>query len=175
MRRTPGIVVLTAILLGTPVFAQDNSTVITNALKAAPASIAENATVMDWEGNTLRTGSNGWVCFPDPPNMTDAPMCFDGPWQSWAQSWQQKQPVTIDQPGIAYMLLGDAGASNVDPYAEGPTAENEWVVTGPHLMLIVPDPASLSAMSTDPANGGPWVMWQGTPYAHVMIPVAGTP
>src|SRR5690606_28619664 len=33
MRRTPGIVVLTTILLGTPVFAQDNSTVITNALK----------------------------------------------------------------------------------------------------------------------------------------------
>jgi hypothetical protein len=26
-------------------------------------------------------------------------------------------------------------------------------------------------MSTDPWNGGPYVMWKGTPYAHIMVPV----
>ena len=26
-------------------------------------------------------------------------------------------------------------------------------------------------LSTDPKNGGPWVMWKGTPYAHIMAPV----
>jgi len=25
---------------------------------------------------------------------------------------------------------------------------------------------------TDPKSGGPWVMWKGTPYAHVMVPVS---
>jgi hypothetical protein len=171
-RNSIGIVVLTAALASTPASAQDRAAVIANALQAAPASIAEAAAVMDWEGNTLREGTNGWVCFPDPPNMQAAPMCLDETWLAWADAWQKKQPVTIDRPGIAYMLLGDAGASNVDPFAEGPTADNEWVVTGPHLMLIVPDPASLAEFSTDPENGGPWVMWSGTPYAHVMIPVA---
>jgi hypothetical protein len=168
-----GIFICTALLSHPPALAQDASAVIANALEAAPASIAERATVRDWVGTVLRDGTNGWVCFPDPPDVKNAPMCFDGPWQSWASSWQGRAPVTIRQAGIAYMLMGDAGASNVDPYAEGPTADNEWVQTGPHLMLIVPDPAALEGMPTDPENGGPWVMWKDTPYAHVMIPVPG--
>lgn len=174
MRRiTLGTLVLVTALAvePTPLHGQDRAAVIANALRAAPASISNDATVVDWEGNTLREGSNGWTCFPDPPNMQAAPMCLDGPWAAWAQAWQNRAPVVIDRAGIAYMLQGDAGASNTDPYAEGPTDDNEWVVTGPHLMLIVPDPAALEGMPTDPDNGGPWVMWRGTPYAHVMIPV----
>ncbi len=38
-------------------------------------------------------------------------------------------------------------------------------------MILVPDPAMLEGISTDPDNGGPYVMWKGTPYAHIMIPV----
>ena len=26
-------------------------------------------------------------------------------------------------------------------------------------------------ISTDPNNGGPFVMWAGTPYAHIMVPI----
>lgn len=174
MRRiTTGITVLTALIAAAPANAQDRQAVIANALRAAPASITQAAAVMDWSGNTLREGTNGWVCFPDPPNIEAAPMCLDGPWQAWANAWQNRQPVSIDRPGIAYMLMGDAGASNTDPFAEGPTPDNEWVVTGPHLMLIVPDASSLDSYPTDPDNGGPWVMWKGTPYAHIMIPVGG--
>jgi hypothetical protein len=68
------------------------------------------------------------------------------------------------------MLAGDEGASNIDPFAEGPTDDNEWVVEGPHLMIIVP-PELLEGFPTDPDNGGPYVMWKGTPYAHLMVPV----
>lgn len=173
MRRiTLAAPVLAAVLASTPAYAQDEAAMIANAVQAAPASITDDATVMDWEGNTLREGTNGWVCFPDPPDMESAPICLDEPWVAWAGAWQNKEPVDVDRAGVAYMLRGDAGASNVDPYAEGPTEDNEWVVTGPHLMLIVPDPASLEGISTDPDNGGPWVMWQGTPFAHVMVPVS---
>jgi hypothetical protein len=173
MRRILVAMVLTAVNGAAPASAQDSSVVITSALRAAPPSIAEHAAVMDWAGNELRKGTNGWVCFPDPPEMEAASMCLDGPWQAWAGAWQNREPVPIRHAGIAYMLMGDAGASNVDPYATGPTADNEWVESGPHLMLIVPDPAALDAFPTDPENGGPWVMWKGTPYAHVMIPVIG--
>ncbi len=38
-------------------------------------------------------------------------------------------------------------------------------------MIIVPDVEMLNGMPTDPNSGGPWVMFQGTPYAHIMIPV----
>jgi hypothetical protein len=70
------------------------------------------------------------------------------------------------------MLAGDEGASNIDPFAEGPTDDNQWIKEGPHLMLIVPDAAALETIPTDPKVGGPYVMWKGTPYAHVMVPVA---
>lgn len=56
---------------------------------------------MDWAGNTLREGTNGWVCFPDPPKMEAASMCLDAPWQAWAGAWQNREPVALQQAGIA--------------------------------------------------------------------------
>ena len=39
-------------------------------------------------------------------------------------------------------------------------------------MIIVPDEALLAGLPTTPVKDGPYVMWSGTPYAHIMIPVA---
>jgi hypothetical protein len=38
-------------------------------------------------------------------------------------------------------------------------------------MVFLPDPKQLDAMSTDHTTGAPYVMWKGTPYAHVMLPL----
>ena len=54
------------------------------------------------------------------------------------------------------MLRGDTGASNTDPFATSATADNQWVVSPPHLMLLLPNPKMLDAYPTDPKNGGPW-------------------
>lgn len=169
--RTAALATAIIVTLPTAAFAQSSQDLILDALSAAPESIALDATVMDWEQNVLQKGASGWVCFPSPPDIANAPMCMDEAWQTWAHAWMSKGPVTIDRVGVAYMLQGDGGASNTDPFAKGPTADNAWVVEGPHLMLIVPDPADLDALSTDPENGGPYVMWKGTPYAHIMVPV----
>ena len=147
----------------------DAEAMIKDALSATIPAIAEGATVVDWEDNVLKEGDNGWTCFPTPPQFEKAPMCMDAPWLSWAEGWMNQGPVNISGVGIAYMLAGDSGASNSDPYATEPG--EDWVVGGPHLMIIAPDPAMLDDMPTDPKNGGPWVMWKGTPYAHVMVPV----
>lgn len=37
-------------------------------------------------------------------------------------------------------------------------------------MIVVSDQELLEGLPTDPENGGPWVMWKDTPYAHIMIP-----
>jgi hypothetical protein len=59
MRRiSSGILVLIAILAVTPVHAQDRAAIVARALQAAPASITDNAAVMDWGGNMLREGTN---------------------------------------------------------------------------------------------------------------------
>jgi hypothetical protein len=49
----------------------------------------------------------------------------------------------LDMVGLNYKLMGDDGASNIDPFAKGPTPDNEWVVTGPHVIIFVPDVADL--------------------------------
>ena len=153
--------------------ADDRQAMIADAVSAAPNTITASATVMDWSGNTLQKGSNGYTCFPTPPNLNGtAPMCLDKPWMAWADAWMNKKPFKANAVGTAYMLAGDGGASNIDPFAKGPTPDNDWVVEGPHLMVIVPDPAALEGISTDPKNGGPYVMWKGTPYAHIMVPAA---
>jgi hypothetical protein len=145
---------------------------IQEAMTAAPQEISGSATIMDWDQTVLRKGTNGWTCLPTPPTMTgSAPMCLDEQWLGWAHAWQTRTTPTTAGIGIAYMLQGDEGASNSDPYGTKETS-SDWVVAGPHLMLLTPDPAMLDRMTTDPDNGGPWVMWEGTPYAHVMVPVA---
>ena len=146
---------------------------IADALSAGNAAMAAHAKVVDWDMKTLKEGAGPYTCMPTPPMLKGtAPMCMDAPWMGWAHAWMSKGAVDTKALGISYMLAGDEGASNIDPFAEGPTDDNEWVVEGPHLMLIVPDPALLEGIPTDPANGGPYVMWKGTPYQHVMVPVA---
>lgn len=150
---------------------------IRNALSAAPASLAEHATVAALDGTVLREGDNGWVCMPDNlETANNAPMCLDAPWRGFMAAYMDGRAPDVDGIGIGYMLQEDFPVSNTDPFATGPTPDNEWVGNGgPHIMLIVADASLLEALPTDPDNGGPWVMWAGTPYAHVMIPTARRP
>jgi len=168
-----GLFALIVTLLVIPVsgLADDKKDAIADALSAAWPGMAENATVVDWEGNVLREGSNEFTCFPTPPMLeVKAPMCMDNEWMEWADAWSNKKDFAADALGISYMLAGDGGASNIDPYAEGPTDDNEWIREGAHLMILAPAEL-LEAYPTDPNNGGPYVMWKGTPYAHLMVPI----
>lgn len=151
---------------------------IANALSAGPPEITMAATVLDWpaEGGgemaELRAGSNGWTCLPDIPGTpADDPMCLDATFVAWMGALQARTPPAIERVGFAYMLRGGSTASNSDPFASQPAADEEWLMEPPHVMMVVPDPATLQGLTTDPDNGGPWIMWADTPYAHVMMPV----
>lgn len=150
---------------------QSNRAKIEEAMKAAPKTLARDATIMDWDQTVLREGTNGWICMPTPPDLAgSAPLCLDEQWAGWAHAWMTRTTPSVTAVGISYMLAGDEGASNSDPYGTKETA-TDWVVSGPHLMILTPDLAMLDGLTTDPDNGGPWVMWQGTPYAHIMVPL----
>lgn len=138
------------------------------AKSAGIPEIAAEATIRDASGNVLRDGTNEWTCMAVPR----APMCADPQWMSLVGALMSgNEEFNATSVGLAYMLRGDDGASNTEPFATEPTSDNEWVVTGPHVMLVSPDPSTLAGIPTEPSGGGPYVMWPDTPYAHVMIPV----
>jgi hypothetical protein len=156
---------------------KSDAATIAKAVSAAPPEIGKNATVMaagvNGQMTQLRAGTNGWMCMVDPAGD---PMCLDKEWQAWGEAWMtKKDPPQPQVVGVAYMLKGDHGASNTDPYATKPTPDNQWVVSGPHLMLLPTDRSQLEAFPTDPHTGGPWVMWKDTKYAHIMVPTAAMP
>jgi len=157
----------------------DRQALIKDALSAAPPLIAKTATVKDWNGTVLKQGNDDFTCFPTEASKRSKgekePMCFDKVWLTWGDAWMNKKPFKADKVGIAYMLAGDTGASNIDPYAEKRTSDNQWIAEGPHIMVLLPDPAQLDALPTEPNQGGPYVMWKGTPYAHIMVPVGKRP
>jgi hypothetical protein len=149
-----------------------DAAIIAKATSAAPPDIGRHAAVMgagaDGKMKELRPGTNGWVCMLDPVGDM---MCMDKEWQAWGDAWMNKKnPPKPKSVGVAYMLKGDKGASNTDPYATKKTADNHWVVSGPHIMILPTDVSQLDTYPTDWTKGGPWVMWKGTPYAHIMVP-----
>lgn len=146
------------------------------AMSAGPPEIGAEATLMDRDedGNLvpLREGTNGWLCVTDenPAGPGEYPICLDGAWQTWFAAFMAGEVPQIDGIGMSYMLQGGPAASNTDPMAAGPPEGADWLMDGPHVMVIVPDPAMLSAFPTEHGTGGPYVMWAGTPYAHLMVP-----
>ena len=69
---------------------------------------------------------------PDAPDTPGPdPMCFDANAGKWVNAWVHHQPPPAGAVGLMYMLEGGTDASNTDPYATKPTAENNWITTGP--------------------------------------------
>jgi hypothetical protein len=140
---------------------------------AAPPHVLDGATILnmgsDGKMKVVREGHNGWTCM-DPGG---APMCADKAAMEWAQAWQEKGPAP-QKLGFIYMLNGDNGASNTDPYAAKELPDNNWVKTGSHVMIVGAEAKAMMQgyprdAKADPSK--PYVMWPGTPYEHLMLPV----
>ena len=159
-----------------PAAATDHNDPVASAMSAAPAAISDKATIVqaqaDGSMKTLREGTNGWTCMPDSPTTPGPdPMCMDANPAKWAQAWIGKKDPPADTVGVMYMLEGGTDASNSDPYATAPTAENDWINTGPHIMIVGSKEILAGYPSgAKPDTASPYVMWAGTPYAHLMIP-----
>ncbi|HXZ47143.1 MAG TPA: hypothetical protein VEH02_10495 [Pseudolabrys sp.] len=151
---------------------------IASAMSAAPAKIAKGATIVAMEADgkmrTLRQGTNGFTCMPDNPATPGPdPMCMDKNAMEWVHAWVGHQAPPAGKVGFMYMLAGGTDASNTDPYATKPSANNHWIKTGPHVMIVGADASFYDTYpkNADPDTSVPYVMWAGTPYQHLMAPV----
>lgn len=151
---------------------------IKNAQSAATSTISKEATVLDWpekegaELATLQKGSNGWTCLPDYPGSPgNDPMCVDGSGMVWMQAYLTQKKPKLAQAGIGYMLQGGSDASNTDPFATKPAKGEDWVTAPAHIMVFPSGDLDPKVYGTDPKTGNPWIMFSGTPYEHLMVPV----
>ncbi len=139
---------------------------------AAPAEIVAKASIVmmqDGKPKSLQTGTNGYTCLIGPDGT---PLCADENGMAWWKAVGSKS----DPPnkiGFIYMLAGDTGTSNHDPYQRA--SHQHWVQTGPHVMIVGPLVREMpgyprTADVSDPTQ--PYVMFPGTPYEHLMLPVA---
>lgn len=167
-----GVCLLAIVLTSSAQMGQlSDSEYISQALSAAPKDVAKDAGVMRMDAKgamkMLRESKNGFTCMLFGPNR----MCNDANAMEFMDAILKHQ-APPDKLGISYMLAGDDGASNTDPYATAKSADNHWVVTGPHIMLFGPASKKLGYPETkDPDPSKPYMMWSGTPYEHAMIPV----
>ena len=139
---------------------------------AAPAEIVAKASIVmmqDGKPKSLQTGTNGYTCLIGPDGT---PLCADENGMAWLDA-VGKKATPPNKIGFIYMLAGDTGTSNHDPYQRA--SHQHWVQTGPHVMIVGPMVREMpgyprSADVPDPTQ--PYVMFPGTPYEHLMLPVA---
>jgi hypothetical protein len=161
-----------------PAFAADEADLIRSAEAAAPAAVSSNAAIYapqpDGSMKTLREGKNGFWCMPDDPATPGPdPMCGDANSMQWAMAWIGKTEPPKGKIGLIYMMMGGPAASNLDPYATTPPEGSDWVVDRPHIMIVNAGDTmeGYPSMQEKPDTTQPYVMWGGTPYAHLMVPV----
>jgi len=163
--------VFTIILMAALANAETKEGKIKRALSAAPPDVAKAAKVMDVDDQgkmvVLREGNNGFTCFPGTPGRVgDVAMCADEASMQWNSDLAAHKPKpTNTQPGVIYMIVGGTDWIATDPYATTGTPIKE----PPHWMIMWPFDPKTTHLPTEPKQTGTWIMWAGTPWAHLMI------
>ena len=182
MRSAISLSIALSAALSAPAAAQDTPAApagvtaefIRTAEAGGPASISGAATIArlepDGKSTTIRPGTNGFTCSVI-PDGTNAPFCGDGNAWQWFVSAMQKMPKAANaQPGIAYMARGGVHFERPDGTSvpeRGP--DTKEVREPPHWMLLWPIDPATTGLPTRPNAGGAYIMFAGTPFAHLMI------
>jgi hypothetical protein len=150
---------------------------IASAISAAPEAVSREARVVvrgrGGEMRTLREGSNGFTCMPDNPHIPgNMPMCTDEAGMAWMMTLAMNQAPPAGGPvSVGYMLQGSAFPSIDDPFAGEAPGGGPWLETGPILMLVNIRGLLEGYPWSDGDLDAPFVMYGGTPYEHLMVPV----
>lgn len=154
---------------------------IERAERAGPAEIGREATIVFWGGNrkfaVLRDGTNGWTCMGEDisrdmtrPTLLSGPFCLDKNALDWQNAWISHTEPKLAGSGIVYVPeRSDCRFSETDPFATESSSRGA-LIKGPHVMLVGIK-LGHNLFPTDPKSGGPWVMWAGTPYEALMVPI----
>jgi len=174
--------------VASPLCAQSSDALIRAALEAAPAEARVDATVIAFDGHvtsTLKQGSNRLICLaPDPNADRFNAACYHEtiePYMARGRTlraegvmdgqernrirWEEANAGTLEMPDAPASLYVLSGPSDVWNPTTG-------VVTGASLRWVLYTPwatGETTGLSEVPVTGGPWLMFPGTPGAHIMV------
>src|SRR5262245_28493309 len=102
----------------------------TRSERALRSSMSGRTEKSEW---CVRAATNllAWQTIPIRPGRTPC-VRTEMPWSGWLN---KKEPPS-NKVGFMYMMAGGTDASNTDPYAQKPEPNNNWVETGPHVMIV---------------------------------------
>lgn len=145
------------------------------ALSAAPAHIAKEAGVMVFgaDGKLIeaKKSENGFTCIPTVMNLPDPdPMCMDGAAYQWMTDIMNKAPKPSNTvPGVAYMARGGSHFEKDKKVVMEKETGARVVKEPPHWMVMWPFDPAATKLPTAPNPSGSYIMFDGSPYAHLMI------
>ena len=144
------------------------------ALSGAPPHLVKEVGVMiygaDGKLTENKKSTNGFTCIPTVMNLPDPdPMCMDAAVQQWMNDLLDGAPKpTNTVPGIAYMARGGSHFEKEGKVVMGGDGA-KTVKEPPHWMLMWPFDAEATKLPTAPNVSGVYIMFEGTPYAHLMM------
>jgi len=148
---------------------------MTLALSAAPARITKDAAVMvygeDENLKEVRPGTNGFTCVPSVMNLPiPDPICMDAAAKQWLDDVGSGAPTPSNTvPGIAYMARGGYHWEKQGEILMKEESGAKVAKEPPHWMVMWPFDSKTSMLPNKPNPSGVYIMFDGMPYAHLMI------
>jgi hypothetical protein len=162
---------------------------IAAAVSTAPTGLRADATVLGYDTTgklvTLRTGTNDLICLADDPRQRDFHVaCYHRtlePFMARGRALRalHLSPKQIDSARVADITAGrwhmpTRPAALYQYFASRDSVDRETgTVHGASYLYVVytpyATPASTGLAPKPPSDGGPWLMFPGKPWAHIMI------
>lgn len=142
---------------------------------AAPLGISKDATILvPGEGGKLveaRKGTNGFTCIADLSGQeVPDPFCGDKAATEWVMDmFANKEKPTNMVPGIAYMAKGGWHWEKDGKIVVSTTEGAKRVKEPAHWMVLWPVTSRETGLPSMPGKFNSYVMYDGTPWAHIMI------
>ncbi|MGH7166765.1 MAG: hypothetical protein ACREIS_14695 [Nitrospiraceae bacterium] len=97
-------------------------------------------------------------------------MCFDAAVGQWVEALQANAPKpTNTAPGISYMARGGFHWEKDGKVLMNEEPGAKLVKEPAHWMLMWPFDSKTTGLPTLANQSGVWIMFDGTPYAHLMV------
>ena len=159
---------------------------IAAAVTVLPAEEREGATVMGYDDAgklvTLRKGTGEMICLGHNPKETNFHVaCYHSSMEPFMARGRELRASGVKDPEVDSVRFREVKSGKL-AIPKGPSimyqyfggsfdpAKNE--VTGTQLLYVVYIPfatAQSTGLSAKPSRTTPWIMWPGTPKAHIMF------